>query len=261
MVDVAPTLATLLGANLPATGQGRPRSEMLELGPQQAARLNTALAAQQAQMVNAYLAAIGHQPASIPNADTTAYQSALQDARAARLSQERLLRIPLVLIVWLVPLALLVVRRSRSVAWGVAGALVYLALFNLRYALLDHRVYSFSAILSPTEVALYIAITSILALTIVWVVTLASGGGFRQGGRRAAEIALLLTAINLYGLSLPVGLSLALNGPVAAWTLPDFASLYLALLSALQMAVVGVWGAALAGLAAFIGARLKPGMA
>jgi len=56
-----------------------------------------------------------------------------------------------------------------------------------------------------------------------------------------------------------VGWSLALNGPVATWTLPDFASLYVALLSGLQMGVVGIWSLALTGLAALIGARLKAG--
>ena len=262
MVDVAPTLATLLGTNLPATAQGRPRGEMLALSPEQASGMYAAWSAQQAKMADAYLAALGVPPIPRFDADPAAYQVTIADLKAARLSQERLVRVPPVVILWLIPLVLLVVRRTRAVAWAVAGTLVYLVLFNLRYALLDHHAYSFSTILNTTDLALYIAVTSILALTIVWGIVLASGGGFRQGGRRAAENTLLLAAVTLYALSLPVGFSLALNGLTATWTLPDLASVYLALLSAIQMAVVGIWALALTGLAALIGvlilSRSKP---
>ncbi len=256
MVDVAPTLATLLGTNLPATAQGRPRGEMLALDPEQASRMYAAWSAQQAQMANAYLAALGIPPIPRSDADPAAYQVTIADLKAARLSGERLVRVPLVVILWLIPLALLVARRSRAVAWAVGGALVYLVLFNVRYALLDHLVYSFSTIEDPTSLALYIAVTSILAMAIVWVIVLASGGGFRQGGRHAAEYTLLLAAVTLYALSLPVGFSLALNGPAATWTLPDLASLYLALLSAIQLIAVGIGALVLTGLAALIGALL-----
>ncbi len=210
--------------------------------------------AQQAQMADAYLAALGVLPIPRSDADPAAYQVTIADVQAARLNQERLMRLPVVVIPWLIPLALLVVRRSRAMAWAVGGALVYLVLFNLRYALLDHFAYSFSAIAGSVEMAVYVAVTSVLAFTIVWAIVLAGSGGFRQGGRHAAENTLLLAAVTLYALSLPVGLSLALNGVAATWTLPDLASLYLGLLSAIQMAVVGVWTLALTGLAALIAA-------
>jgi hypothetical protein len=251
---VAPTLAVLLGTNLPATGQGRPLSEFLALNAEQTATLEAAWDAQQVRMVNAYADTIGERVRA-------ATQSFLTTAQNDRLSQERLWRTPLVLIAWLIPLALLIRQRRRAIAWGVGGALLYLVLFNLRYAVIDRQSYSFSAISSPPALALYSSVTSLVALTLVWALALVGGGGFRQGGRRAAEITLVLTIITLYGLSLPVGWSLALNGPVATWTLPDSASLYVALLSGIQMVLVGIWGVVLAGLAALVGARLKPGAA
>ena len=257
MVDVAPTLAALLGTNLPATGQGRPLNEVLALTPEQTSQLDKALAAQQRQMVSAYLAAIGRPSLASP-ADSAADQAALEAAVAARLGRERLLRGPVVLILWLIPLALFVVRRSRFAPWGIAGALLYLALFNLRYALLDRYSYSFSSISSPTSFVIYIAVTALLALVIAWAVTLAGSGSFRQGGRRAAEATLFLAAIILYLLSLPVAWSLALNGFTATWTLPEFASLFLALLSGVQMLLAGILGLVLAGLAALLGVWLKP---
>jgi hypothetical protein len=260
MVDVAHTLAVLLGTNLPATGQGRPLSAVLTLTSQQAVQLDTALAAQQTQMVNAYLAAIGAKPAP-DTAGPANYQATLEAAQTARLGQERLVRVPLVVIAWLILLALLVTQRRQGMAWGLAGGLLYLVLFNLRYAVLDRQSYSFSAILSPTDLGIYTGVTSLVAFTLVWVLTLGVGGGFRQGGRRAAEMTLALALISLYGLSLPVAWSLALNGPLATWTLPDLASLYLALLSGMQIVVVGIWGVVLAGLAAWAGGRLKSGAA
>ncbi len=257
MVDVAPTLATLLGANLPATGQGRPRSEMLALNPEHAAQLDKALVAQQAQMVNAYLTAIGHPTLSSPT-DSAAYQTTLEAATAARLSQERSRRAPLVLILCLLPLVFFLIQRSRAIVWWIGGALLYIVLFNLRYTLLDHYIYSFSSISSPTGLVIYLAVTSLLAMTIAWALTLAFSGGFRQGGRRAAEATLCLTFITLYGLSLPVAWSLALNGFTATWTLPEFASLFVALLSSVQIVVAGICGVVLSGLAALLGVWLRP---
>jgi hypothetical protein len=166
-------------------------------------------------------------------------------------------RIPLALIAWLIPLVLFTVWRGRTLAWATGGAFLYLVLFNLRYALLDQYAYSFSAIASPTGMALYIVGTALLALILAWLVALAGAGSFGQGARRAAEMTLALAAVILYLLSLPVAWSLALNGLTAAWILPDFASLFLAVLSAVQMVVVGLVGLVLAGLAALVGARLK----
>ena len=57
---------------------------------------------------------------------------------------------------------------------------------------------------------------------------------------------------------MPVAWSLALNGFTATWTLPEFASLFLALLSGVQMVLAGILGLVLAGLAALLGTWLKP---
>ena len=48
-VNVAPTLAALLGANIPASAQGRVRTEMLTLNPEQAAAIERAATAQRAR--------------------------------------------------------------------------------------------------------------------------------------------------------------------------------------------------------------------
>ena len=59
-VDVAPTLAVLLGTNIPASAQGRPRVEMLALSAEQKGAVEAAVAGQQAGLMQAYGNAIGH---------------------------------------------------------------------------------------------------------------------------------------------------------------------------------------------------------
>jgi hypothetical protein len=98
MVDVAPTLAALLGANIPASSQGHVRTEMLVLKPDQLNIINIALEAQQSQILSAYQSAIGQNKAVQPANDiVSSYQSALDAARAARLDTERLPRLSLAL--------------------------------------------------------------------------------------------------------------------------------------------------------------------
>ena len=205
----------------------------------------------------------------------------------------------------LAPLAVFYWRRGRTLAWSVAGAFIYIALFNLRYAVLDGLPYSLSAVRSPDDLITYSAVTSLVAFIIAWGATLLGGAILRRGaettalpltpaplpagegeslpapdreslpspiGGRAgdegnsrrgkarpaflkkpyAEPTLALTFVIVYALSLPVWWSFMLNGFVATWTLPDFASHFLALLSLLQILLVGVWGLVLTGISALI---------
>ena len=112
-VDVAPTLAALLGLPIPAESHGTVRFEMLEMSDAVRAEKAMALAAQQVQLAEAYLEAIGvedyentpaqeltvaHSAADIDNfagafeiAQLSASDAhkAIVDARAARIAAER----------------------------------------------------------------------------------------------------------------------------------------------------------------------------
>jgi len=59
MVDVAPTLAALLGTNIPASNQGHVLINMLTLTSEQDVVIQDALKAQQFQLLTAYTSAIG----------------------------------------------------------------------------------------------------------------------------------------------------------------------------------------------------------
>lgn len=249
MTDVAPTLAVLLGTNLPASGQGRPLTEMLSLPPGRAEAVQAALSAQQDALARNYLEAIGQ-----PDKDDLAIgQDALQAARSARLNRERLWRIPPAVVLAVLPGYVLFSRRDRKTPWLVGGALVGLLLFHLRYALLDGRTYSLSSVESQDWLISFTASTAALSLLAAWLGVMLGLRAFRLGPLQAAGVTLGLVWTMLYLLALPILLHAAINGPLVTWTLPEFYSAYLALLSLTQSIVIAALGLLLAGVAAGIG--------
>jgi len=254
MPDVAPTLAALLGVNIPASSQGHVRTEMLNLAPEKRQAIQSQLETQQSQLVQAYQAAIGRTVAPQQGADTVAVnQAALDAARAARLRSERLPRAILALAGLLIPALALFRYRSRTVLWLLGGAVLYAVLFNLRYAVLDKRTYSLSSVTGATDLILYCAITAAVALLIAWLVVLLILKAFRGGAGLAASLSLGLALVTIYLLALPVLWSFLLNGALVTWTLPDFASTFLAFLSLIQILIVAVLGIVLTGVGALVG--------
>lgn len=265
MVDVAPTLTVLLGANLPASSQGRPRTEMLALRTAQQAGVEQALAQQQEALLAAYQAAVGLQiqPLSGIQDPLLASQFSLESARIARLNSERLPRLLVAVLVALLPVLLLYRRwragglslRVLEIAWG--GAALYLLLFHARFAWLDRRNYSFSTVSSPADILLYLPLTSGAALAISWLVAAFAGGDLRRGPGASAGAVLRLTAATQYLLLLPALWSFVLNGARVSWSLPDFASGTLALFTLIQIPLVAIFGFVLAGLAALVARSIQ----
>lgn len=262
MADVAPTLAVLLGTNLPASGQGRPLTGMLVLDQTRLDAIEQALIVQQAGLYRAYAEAIGYAAPISSGQDVVATaQAAMDEARSARLGSESRLRTALAVILAILPGYLFIVRRDRRWPWLLAGALVYLLLFNLRYAILDGRPYSLSAVDSQEWLIAYTGSNAAAALIAGWLVTAFGARMFGRNARhtearpprRAAGLTLDFIWLTLYLLGLPVLLSLAVNGPLVTWTLPEFHTAYLALLSLIQGIIVAALGLLLTGIAAGIG--------
>jgi hypothetical protein len=259
MVDVAPTLTALLGANIPASSQGRVLTQMLDLTADQQAAIERATEAQQSQLLKLYQAAIGRQVAVEPGADTAAeHQRALEAAREARLRAERLPRAILALVAVLIPAVVIFLRRGRELAWLLAGAVLYLVLFNLRYGVLDGRTYSLSSVYSADELLLYCAVTALAALVVAWLVVALALKPLRRGPNKASQLVLGLTLTIAYLLLLPVLWSFVLNGTLVTWTLPEMASMFLGFISLIQILVVAVVGLVLTGLSALIAALVSP---
>jgi hypothetical protein len=250
MVDVAATLAALLGTNIPASSQGRARTEMLALPLEGLAAIGRAEAVQQSGLAQAYGAAIGRQVVvGESGSGVASTQAAMAAARASRLAAERLPRAVIAIVAAFVPAALFISQRRRTVAWLLGGALLYVALFNLRYAVLSGRTYSLSSVSGATDLILYVAVTVAMALLPSWFVVAMASRIRHRDPRGAAELTLAFVLTVVCLLSLPFWLSFALNGLVVTWTLPDFTTVFLAFLSGLQALFVALAGVVLALLA------------
>lgn len=261
MVDVAPTVAALLGINIPASSQGRVLTEMLILSPEREKAIAMATAEQQRRLLMTYLESIGHTgevdvDQGIQSGQTSeivrAYQTALERARSARLNAERLPRSILALLLAIIPVVWFYHKRGKMMMWLLGGGLLYVLIFNIRYAVVDQRTYSLSSVASADDLTLYVATTSLIAMVISWLVTLLTTGAYRMSPLQSALIGLGLSLVTIYLLALPVLGSFALNGAVVIWTLPDFASLFLGFISTLQILVVAATGLLLSGLCALI---------
>jgi hypothetical protein len=248
MVEVAPTVAVLLGTNLPASSQGRPLVEMLALPPEQEPALAQAIDAQQRTLIQAYAAAIG-QSVRLPGETLTVAeaQALLERVRLTRLGQERIWRNMVALFVAILPAYLLFLRREKQALWMLAGALAYLAVFCGRYFLLDHHTLGLSWIPGLNEFILYVAVTSGAALLVGWLTAMLGLRAFRGSARQAAGSALGTIWFILYVLALPILLNFAVNGVTISWTLPEFVSQYLGFLAIAQGLFVALFGLLLVG--------------
>jgi len=272
MVDVAPTLAVLLGMNLPGSSQGAARLEMLSYPAEELPRLSEETQAQQARLLAAYQNALGAGSGSslevelgselAPGAIVQAYQQEIRALREARLQAERLPRIGLAVLLGLLPALIIGWKRGRSSAWYFAGAALFVSLFHLRYGVLAGNTYSLSSVVSADDLINTVLITSLVALAVSWLLVAYGLKLFRQPPSRAFELSLGFVFTAIYLVSLPILLSYALNGLIVRWTLPHFPSLFPAFLAVLQALVVAAGGLLFAGIAALIawilGRRVSP---
>jgi hypothetical protein len=150
------------------------------------------------------------------------------------------------------PVYFLVISGKKKLFWLAGGALVYVLVFNFRYAVLDGRMNSLSSVDSQAWLITYTASTAFIALVIGWLVAMLRLRAFQAGSRQAAETTLGFVFFTLYLLALPILVSFAVNGLVVTWTLPEFYTSYLALLSLIQWLAVAAFGLAFTGAAALI---------
>jgi hypothetical protein len=165
--DLAPLIATLLGAPIPSAAQGSVPTHMLPMEIQDKAEKLLALAQQRLRIGNIYLYSIGQgtltqaaegdmlvaqSSIAVENYDSAAELAALSTqqadreialARRNRQSAERLGRAPVAAAAVLVPLLLAWVRRSKRLAWNVLAALLAAGLYHALFLWQGGR-YSFS---------------------------------------------------------------------------------------------------------------------
>jgi hypothetical protein len=252
-VDLAPTIAALLGANFPASAEGHVLTAMLNLTSSNQATIQAAEVAQKTLLFKTYTAAIKSQPTRSPDpADPFSYVIALDGARANRLARERVWRNLAAITLAVLPAYFITINGKKKFLWLAAAALLYILVFNLSYAILAQRTYSLSSVDSLAWFMTFTAVTSFFAIVIGWLVSMARLRAFQAGSRQAAETTLEYIFFTIYLLALPILVSFAVNGLLVTWTLPEFYTSFLALFSLIQWIFVAAFGLLLAGVAALI---------
>ncbi len=168
-IDIAPTIAALLGLSFPSANQGRPLLEMLQLPDPDLAQTSVALAAQRVTLTQSYLQALEMPPAekigdiakagqlladkNYAGATKLAFylvsqaDEAARQAQAKRLSRERRLRFfmlvgALIIVEWYI-------TRQRTELWvdALLSGAVIVAAYHIIYRL-QGLPYSLSAIIN-----------------------------------------------------------------------------------------------------------------
>jgi hypothetical protein len=256
--DIAPTVAALLGANIPASSQGLVQTAMLTLSSDYSAKILTEETAQKKILYQAYTTAIKSQPAEQQVlTNPLSYAIAMNAALKDKLSRERVWRTLVSIFLGILPVCILVIRGEKKALWLAVGAIIYVLLFNLWYSVLAGRTYSLSSVESETSLIRFIAIAATFSLIVSWTVAMVRLHAFEHSPLEAAETSMNFTFITLYLLALPILVHFAVNGVVVTWTLPEFYTIFIALLSLIQWRLLVAIGLLLIVAAALL-ARYVP---
>jgi len=273
-VDIASTIAALIGAELPHSSQGRVPYEMLDVTAEERARGDAALAAQQLAFAQAYAQSIGAAP---PPGEIAAQVQSVEAplaagdyAEASRLAQsaqagladffarERASALTRARLLALLPLlaALAVLGFALAINWragarlplvpAVLGTLLFHGVFLAR-----GHAYSLSTMISVEYLGLTIGAGALLALSTGALVLARAGGPSRP------PLVAQLSAPALGLTALPFLLALlanALNGSLGSWNLIEPLWHFLLLFGLVQSAVTGLLALAVTGVYAAIAA-------
>ncbi|MHB8087933.1 MAG: alkaline phosphatase family protein [Anaerolineaceae bacterium] len=257
MVDIAPTLSAMLGINLPASTQGEVQTSMLSLPQDVISALPGATGDQQLGLLNAYSTALGQETKALKLLKSNSVndtQSVIQELRSQKLFGDRVVQAIPTGILLAVAVALLIRQRKNQAFTWLLGGILFVALFNLRYLLIDHKVYSLSSIISQTDLIVYIATSTAVALVLVWLVVNFYNKTFGKSPNENGLKTLWLGFTVILVAGLPVLASFFINGPVVTWTLPDYLTSFLALIGLIQILIISALTPILAGLTAGINA-------
>ena len=268
-VDLAPTVAALLGTPVPSSAQGRIQTSMLTMDAVDRAEKLVLLATQRVRLGSMYLYSIGQgqlqetaqgdmlvavSSLQVKNYESAAELAALSveqtdremlQARRARVWGERTQRgIPLSLLVVILTWALWRNRSTREL-WSMLAAGMAATLYHV-LLVQEGRLYSFSdlpaeGLAATLEPSLQRAILSLGAgaMIVTW-------RAWREKERSAFDV--LMRAYGYAGLLLAliavaIGVFAWYNGPRFDWHLPSFAIAYVqfvALIQAMLTAAIAI---------------------
>jgi len=254
MVDIAPTVAAILGTNIPATSQGTPLFAVYDFEPSQVEKIQTVLSSQQSQLAEAYGSAIG-EPVNVEATSNIvdATQQGMEAARLRRLNSERVIRglVGVFLIILFLSLATWHAKPYIGLTW--LGVLIYLVVFNFKYIFIDQKTFSLSSVSDAMSLITSTALTTLIALVIGWIFVFLMTRAYGENSGSAADITMKYILVSLSLLSVPIIIHYVINGAVVTWTLPSFLVSFLGLLFLIQTMVVALVGMILVAISALIG--------
>lgn len=253
MTDVAPTLAAIMGINIPAAAQGQVRSEMISgLSKTLVDQLPLISARQQSILLKAYSDSIGVPVSEAlvkvdANKPVQDYQNDLVDLRQKRLNRERAVRIGIALAAALVTGALFYRWKPKEWKRLILAALVYTLLFNAYYLVLGARLYSFSVVAGQMSLVVNNGVAALVAYLLVWFIFWRPKQ-LNQSKMETAIYGLRLSVVTTFVTAIPLFAYLVWNGFNPGWMLPTIGLLYLAILSLVQIIFISAGGLVMSGI-------------
>jgi Type I phosphodiesterase / nucleotide pyrophosphatase len=265
-VDVAPTVAALLGTEIPASNQGRVLLELLDVPPPARQAIEDRLAAERRNFAASYLAWLE----SGPGAGVRDPERAIADARAARLGREARGRgLQAAAMVGAVALGFVALVRWRvatpaevlaAFVCAGAGAALYFALLHpmgLRY--------SFTAVNKDDQLAAFFTKDMALGVGCCALAAAALAVWRRRQGEAAprldqARLAWLAAAAFAALFVLKIAVVYWRYGVIVRWSIPDLRWLFGFYLDALVVMAVG-FASPLLPLAAFLSLGVRARLA
>lgn len=271
-VDIAPTVAALLGIPIPAHSQGRPLMEALDAPAETKGRIGLNAALQLVGFYDSYAQVLGVKPFAgdvlkahrerVARGEEEALgrlwdelTARAQAARNKRFWRERLGRLPIALGIALVPLSYLLIfrRRKRQVLLPLAFSLLYFVFYN---ALFFGRGYhwSLSAFNSEAQIEAFFNERLLdAALSVVVAGLILALVSWKKPPLQALERMTTFSFFVGYFLLLQVDLFYWLYNIRFTWTLPDLKLGFKYYMDLLQMVPTGFLSVLLAPLGVLVG--------
>ncbi|MCS7178988.1 MAG: alkaline phosphatase family protein [Anaerolineae bacterium] len=271
-VDIAPTIAALLGLPIPVHAQGRPLVEMLDAPADVKGRIGVNAGLQLVGFYDAYAHALGVRP--FAGEVLTRYRERLaqgeegalsgmwaeitaraQAARAKRFWRERLLRLPLALGIALLPVLYLLLfrRRLRQILFPLSFALIYFVFYNALFFGQGYT-WSLSAFNSENQIKAFFNERLLdAALSFIVAGLLLSLASWKQPLLQTLERMVTFAFFVGYLLLLQVDLFYWLYDIRYPWALPDLRMGFKCHIDLLQMMSTGLLGVVLAPLGVLVG--------
>jgi hypothetical protein len=245
MVDLAPTIAILLGTSLPSSSEGKPLVDMLTLTQEQLHTIDFLHDIQQNKLIETYASALGMKDLSQIKSMTNA-QSAITFIQSGYLSDGRLFR-SILAGLFLGAVIYGCSRKRPYVLPALVGTALFVLSFHTFYALIPERSYSFSIISTPESFILDAITWTIVAFLIAVIPAAYMIKIWRVYPETIIWICLGFSMIILLTAAGPALWYFIIYGPTIQKVLPDIGLLFRAMLSLLEAMTVGVTGLLITG--------------